>query len=79
MELLSASQPLMFPSLNREFSKFSLNQRAMKDGKIEIIQGDPKKTIHSVLYLRSVVEVQFYFFTGVSELEFRARFTWSPY
>ena len=43
------------------------------------IQGDPKKTIHSVLYLRSVVEVQFYFFTGVSEPEFRARFTWSPY
>ena len=46
---------------------------------IEHIQGDPKKTIHSVLYLRSVVEVQFYFFTGVSEPEFRARFTWSPY
>ena len=32
-----------------------------------------KKTIHSILQLKSVVGVQFYFFTGVSELEFRAR------
>ena len=37
------------------------------------VQGDPKKTIHSVLQPKSVVVVQFYFFTGVSELEFRAR------
>ena len=28
------------------------------------IQGDPKKTIHSVLQLKSVVGVQFYFFHG---------------
>ena len=33
------------------------------------IQGDPKKTIHSVLQPKSVVVVQFYFFTGVSEPE----------
>ena len=34
------------------------------------VQGDPKKTIHSVLQLKSVVEVGFNFSMGVSESEF---------
>ena len=34
------------------------------------IQGDPKKMIHSVLQLKSVVKVGFNFSTGVSESEF---------
>ena len=38
-----------------------------------------KKASHSVLWLKSVVEVWFYFFTGVSEQGFRARYTWAPY
>ena len=37
------------------------------------LQGDPKKMVHSVLTLKSVVEVGFYFSTGVSEWEFRAQ------
>ena len=35
--------------------------------------GWPKKLIHSVLQLKSVVGVQSYFFRGASESEFRAR------
>ena len=34
------------------------------------LQGDPKKMIHSVLQLKSVVKVGFNFSTGVSESEF---------
>ena len=40
---------------------------------VHSIQGDPKKAIHSVLQLKSVVGVQFYFVTGGLEPEFRAR------
>ena len=35
-----------------------------------LLQGDPKKMIHSVLQLKSVVKVGFNFSTGVSESEF---------
>ena len=38
-----------------------------------------QKMVHSVLQLKSVVGVSFYIFTGVSEPEFQAWFTWAPY
>ena len=37
---------------------------------ISVLQGVPKKMSHSVLKLKSVVEVRFYFSTCVSESEF---------
>ena len=43
------------------------------------IQGVPKKMQHSNFPLRSVLEVQFNFFTCVSESEFWARSIWAHY
>ena len=43
-------------------------------GNLELdIQGAPKKMSHSDFKLKSVPEVRLYFFTCVSESEFRAR------
>ena len=56
------------------FCKSSSRALSPPDDKLtENIQGVPKKMSHSVLKLKSVVEVRFYFSTCVSESEFRAR------
>ena len=43
-----------------------------------IIQGDPKKMHDSVLKLKSVLKVRFYFPACVLESEFRAWLIWPP-
>ena len=40
---------------------------------VVLVQGAPKKMSHSDFLLKSAPEVQLYFFTCVSESEFRAR------
>ena len=54
---------------------FSLIGKAAKKAHL---QGDPKKMLDSVLKLKSVLKVRFYFPACVLESEFRAWLIWPP-